>query len=122
MKGAETVEVNVPEPEFVELNLVELEARGGLLPVVKGIVTKGVPVEEPEAVSWMVPGVITGTVPDFADVEKFPSGILYVMLSEGTDADGDGLDAGADEVDRKSEVAGGLCGLPDGGPQSKPML
>lgn len=121
VKGAEIAGIDGPG---FEPRTGGLEAGGGLLPVVRGIFTDSVPEEElgtePGMVSLMVPGVTTGAVPNSTGVEKFPFGILYVMLSDGTDTDG--IDAGADGGGARLDVDGWLCGPPDGGPQSKLTL
>lgn len=122
VKGAETAGVDGPEFEAVEFRPDGLETGGGLLPVVRGIVTGDVLAEEPGTVPLTVPGVTTGAVPNSAGVEKFPLGILYVMLSDGSGTGTDEIDADADGVDAGPDVDGGLCGPPDGGPQSKPTL
>lgn len=112
VKGAEIAGVDGAGFEFVEAKLDELETGGGLPFVVRGIFTEIVPAEEPGTdpgmVSLVVPGVTTGAVPSFAGVEKFPFGMLYVMLSDGIDTGTDGVDADIDRVDAKLEVDGGL--------------
>lgn len=126
VKGAEIAGIDDPGFELVEGRPDGFEAGGGLLPVVRGIVTDGVPGggpgTEPGMVPLIVPGVTDGAVPNSAGVEKFPFGMLYVMLSDGNGTGTDGIDAGADGVDAGLDVDGGLCGPPDGGPQSKLTL
>jgi hypothetical protein len=116
VKGAETAGVDTPELESV------LEPGGGLPPVVRGVVTGDVPAEEAGTVAATLPRVVTEAVPKFAGVEKFPLGILYVMLNDGIDAGTDEIDTAADGVGLEPDVDGELCGPVDGGPQSKPTL
>lgn len=126
VKGAEIAGVDGPGFELVEARTDELEASEELPPVVRGIFADSVPGEElgtkSGMVPLMVPGVITGAVPKSPGVEKFPFGILYVMLSDGNGTGTDGIDVDADGVDAGLDVDGGLSGPPDGGPQSKLTL
>lgn len=122
VKGAETAGVDASEFESTEFGPGVLEAGGGLPPVVRGMVTGDVPAEEAGIVPGTSTRVVTGAVPNSAGVEKFPLGILYVMLNDGIDAGSEEVDRAADRVDAGPDVAGGLCGPVDGGPQSKPTL
>lgn len=92
---------------------------GGIeLPVARGIVT-----DEATGVVIDVPGILTGVVdgavPVPTGVEKFPFGILYVMLSDGDDTGRDELEIDAEglEVGVENDL-GGVTG----GPQSKSTL
>lgn len=109
VKGAEIAGVDGPGFELVEATPDELKTGGGLSFVVRGILADMVRAEEPGTdpgmVSLMVPGVTTGAVPKSAGVEKFPFGMLYVMLSDGNGTGTDRIDAG---VDAGLDVDGGL--------------
>ncbi len=122
VKGAETPGVEVSELDSASVGLDGLEAGGGPPPVVGGVIAGGVSAEEAGTVPGRVPRVVNGPVPvpNSASVERFPFGILYVMLSDGTVVGTDGLDADADWVDSGPDVDGGFGGPADGGPQSKP--
>ena len=103
---------------------------GGIeLPVVRGIFTDeatGVVTDVPGILTGVVtdvPGILTGlvdgAVPVPTGVEKFPFGILYVMLSDGDDTGRDELEIDAEglEVDVEDDL-GGVTG----GPQSNSTL
>ena len=112
VKGTEIAGVDGPGFELVEAKTDELKTGGGLPFVVRGILADIVRAEEPGTdpgrVSLMVSGVTTGAVPNSAGVEKFPFGILYVMLSDGNSTGTDRIDAVVDGLDAGLDVDGGL--------------